>query len=382
MLRDIDELLGRGLDRRVDRRGLFRGGAGLALGAGLAGCGVGNSSSGSKEETEKPIKKKVDGDLVYFNYSEYIDPALVKGFEKLHGVKVRESYFDSMSAMTAKLRAGIAYDVIFPSSEYVQRLLSGNQLRRIDRDQLKNIDTVYSQFADPWYDKGGEHSTPYGMYATGLGYRADKVTGMSGSWKDLGTADSDGRSFLLDDYQEAIGMANLVNGFPLNETDEGKLEESLDYLTGLKPKLRGISADTITNMTSGNAWIQHLWNGDIVNIRNSVDNPEDFKFQKCREGIPVGNDNFCIPVNAEHPGTALLFIEYMLDPEHAAQNVEWIGYPMPYDGPPTEAFKGLVKDDPEINVTVEDLENGQQYENLKGEGRLAWDKVWTEFRVS
>jgi hypothetical protein len=41
-----------------------------------------------------------------------------------------------------------------------------------------------------------------------------------------------------------------------------------------------------------------------------------------------------------------------------------------------------VKDDPEINVTVEDLENGQQYENLKGEGRLAWDKVWTEFRVS
>ncbi len=87
-------------------------------------------------------------------------------------------------------------------------------------------------------------------------------------------------------------------------------------------------------------------------------------------------------MNAQHPGTALLFIEWMLEPEHAAQNVEWIGYPMPYDGAPTEAFQGLVKDDPEINVTVEDLENGQQFENLKGEGRLEWDKVWTEFRVS
>jgi spermidine/putrescine transport system substrate-binding protein len=72
----------------------------------------------------------------------------------------------------------------------------------------------------------------------------------------------------------------------------------------------------------------------------------------------------------------------MLDPENAARNVEWIGYPMPYEGGPTEAFAGLVKDDPEINVTVEDLENGQQFENLKGEGRLAWDKVWTEFRVA
>ena len=369
------------LKRNVSRRELLHGGAGLAVGLGLAGCGVGNSSGGSKEETEKPIKKKVDGDLVYFNYSEYVDPALVKGFEKQYGVKVRESYYDSMSAMTAKLRAGIQYDVIFPSAEYVQRLLSGNQLRKIDRDRLKNADTVYSQFDSPWYDKGSEHSTPYGLYATGLGYRADKVE-MTGSWRDLGTVDTEDRSFLLDDYQEGIGMANLVNGFELNETDPAKLEKSQEYLVDLKPKLRGISTDTITNMTSGNAWIQHLWNGDIVNIRNQVDNPEDFRFQKCEEGIPVGNDAFCIPVNAKHPGTALLFIEWMLEPEHAAQNVEWIGYPMPYDGAATEAFQGLVKDDPEINVTVDDLENGQQFENLKGEGRLEWDKVWTEFRVS
>jgi spermidine/putrescine transport system substrate-binding protein len=366
----------------LNRRELLRGGAGLAVGVGLAGCGVGNVSRGSKEETEKPIKKRIDGDLVYFNYSEYIDPALVKGFEKEYGVSVRESYFDSMPAMMAKLRAGIAYDVMFPTAEFVQRLLTGNLLRRIDRDQLKNADLVYDNFADPWYDPGSLHTTPYGMYATGLGYRADKISGMTGSWRDLGEVDSEDHSFMLDDFQEGIGMANLVNGFPLNETDRDKLEQSKDYLVDLKPKLRGISTDTITNMTSGNAWIQHLWNGDLVNIRNSVDNPEDFKFQKCREGIPVGNDTFAIPVNAKHPGTALLFIEWMLEPEHAAQNVEWVGYPMPYNGGATEAFQGLVKDDPEINLTVEELEAGQQFENLTGDGRLAWDEVWTEFRVS
>jgi hypothetical protein len=48
----------------------------------------------------------------------------------------------------------------------------------------------------------------------------------------------------------------------------------------------------------------------------------------------------------------------------------------------TEAFQRLVKDDPEINVTVEDLQKGQQFENLKGEGRLAWDELWTESRVA
>ena len=37
-------------------------------------CGVGDSGGGSKEETEKPIAKKVDGDLVYFNWSRVHRP--------------------------------------------------------------------------------------------------------------------------------------------------------------------------------------------------------------------------------------------------------------------------------------------------------------------
>jgi spermidine/putrescine transport system substrate-binding protein len=378
-MRDVEELL----RRRMDRRELLRGGAGFAVAAGLAGCGVGGGTEpADKKATQRKVAKKVDGDLVYFNYAQYIDPALVKKFEKLHGVKVRESNFDSMQSMMAKLRAGNRYDVIFPSAEFGDRLIKGNQLLRIDPAALKGTDAVYSALETPWYDPKREFTTPYALYATGLGYRADKVDGMTGSWKDLVNPSADGRSFLLDDFQEGIGMANLVNGFDLNTTDEAELEKSKDYLISLKPKLRGFTADTITSMTSGNAWIQHLWNGDIVNIRSQVDNPEDFKFQKCDEGIPVGNDMFAIPANAQHPGTALVFIEFMLEPEHAAQNVEYIGYPMPYEGGAKEAFAGLVKDDPSIEVTIEDLEGGEEYENLEGEGRRAWDRAWAEVKAS
>ena len=205
---------------------------------------------------------------------------------------------------------------------------------------------------------------------------------MTGSWADLVDADSEGRSFILDDFQEGIGMANMVNDQDLNTVDPEELETSQDLLIDWKADLRGFSSDTITNMTSGNAWIQHLWNGDVVNIRNQVDNPEDFKFQKCGEGIPVGSDTFAIPVNAQHPGTALLFIDFMLEPEIAARNVEWIGYPMPYHGGAADAFAGLVKDDPSIEVTIQDLDNGEQFENLEGEGRLLWDRTWTEVKVA
>src|SRR5205814_1456726 len=83
---------------------------------------------------------------------------------------------------------------------------------------------------------------------------------------------------------------------------------------------------------SGNAWIQHIWNGDIVNVRNQVKHPENYKFELAKEGTPLGSDTFAIPTNAAHPGTALLFIDWMLDPGHAAKNINWVGYPMPNKG--------------------------------------------------
>ena len=204
-------------------------------------------------------------------------------------MKVRESYFDSMSAMMSKLRSGIEYDVIFPTAEYVQRLIQGNQVRKIDRDKLKNADLVYPPSGALVRRRVGAHDSLHDVcHRPRLPRR--QVPDMTGSWRDLGEADSGGKAFMLDDFQEGIGMANQVNGHELNAADDEALEQAKDYLLSVKPNLRGFSSDTITTMTSGNANIQHLWNGDIVNIRNQVDSPEDFKFQKSKEGIPVGSD--------------------------------------------------------------------------------------------
>ena len=127
--------------------------------------------------------------------------------------------------------------------------------------------------------------------------------------------------------------------------------------------------------------MHHAWNGDIVDTRNQAKNPENFKFETCKEGIPVGSDCMAIPSNAKSPGTALLFIDWILDAEHAAQNVTYIGYPMPLEGA-EEAFAKLVKDDPSIEITTDDLENGSQFKELtprRQEG--SWDRVWTEVKA-
>ena len=73
-----------------------------------------------------------------------------------------------------------------------------------------------------------------------------------------------------------------------------------------------------------------------------------------RQGTPINSDTYAIPINARHPGTALLFIDYMLRPENVEKNINYIGYPMPVHG--TEAtYQEIVADYPECTVTVEDL---------------------------
>jgi spermidine/putrescine transport system substrate-binding protein len=372
-----------GAARGLSRRDVLQRGAAGALVlsgiGGLAGCGIGRGLQG---DTERVIEPKVDGDLYYFNYSQYINPDLVKEFEKKYDVRVIQSYFDSMEGMLAKLRAGNAYDVMFPTAEYVQRLVQEEQLLRIPQDKLESRDNIYGYFDDPWYDRDSAHSVPYSLYITGIGYRADLLDNMTGSWEDLGNPEAEGRIYVLDDYQEAIAAGNLRNGFDMNTVVEEELQESKDWLVGLKPLLRGFSVDTITNMSSGNAWVQHLWNGDIINIRYRVDDPEAYQFQKItQDGFPVGSDTFVIPVNAEHPGTALLFIDFMLDPKNAAKNVNWNGYPMPNVGQ-DETFAELAKGDPNIVVTVDDLEGGEQFANLPQEDRELWTNTFLEVKAS
>ena len=98
----IDRLLA----DQLSRRDVMKVTGGLALGASLSACGVGGNSSSSSADTQKVIKPKVDGDLVYFNWAQYLDPKLFKEFEKKYGVSVRQSNFDSMAGMMAKLRSG------------------------------------------------------------------------------------------------------------------------------------------------------------------------------------------------------------------------------------------------------------------------------------
>ncbi|HSM44681.1 MAG TPA: polyamine ABC transporter substrate-binding protein, partial [Acidimicrobiia bacterium] len=74
----------------------------------IAACGDGDDSGADAAACEVD---QVDGDLNFYNWSEYIDPDLVTAFEEEYDVDVIEDFYESNEAMLAQLQAGAVYDL-------------------------------------------------------------------------------------------------------------------------------------------------------------------------------------------------------------------------------------------------------------------------------
>jgi spermidine/putrescine transport system substrate-binding protein len=376
---------GRASLARPSRRGLLTGG--LALGASLTlpGCAYIRDDAPTDAPLPPSAKAEIDGDLVYFNWADYLAPKVVKGFQEEYGVKVIESNFDSMEGMYAKLAAGNQYDIVFPIAKWVVKLRREGKLRSIDPDQLQNADQVFhsgSYFNEPWYDAGSRVSVPFTVYKTGIGWRTDKVSSMTGSWEDLWNDEASGRIFTLDDQDEALAMAALLLGYDVNTAKASELDEMRKLLISQKDVLRAYSSDDINNMTSGDAWVHHMWSGDFLYLKKGLANePEKFDFEAPLEGTPINSDTYAIPANAQHPGTAMVFIDYLLRPENAVKNMNYLFYPFPVrDALP--AFADLAKDVPACNVEISDLENENVFRLLGTDEVQRRAAIWTEVKAS
>ena len=191
---------------------------------------------------------------------------------------------------------------------------------------------------------------PFTVYKTGIGWRTDKVDSMTGSWHDLWNPQAAKRIFTLDDQDEAIAMAALLLGYDVNTAKAKELDEIKKLLISQKKYLRAYSSDDVNNMARGDAWIHHMWSGDFVYLRQgwstSPRTSTSRRPARARRSTPTPT---AIPTNAKHPGTAMLFIDYLLRPEIAKKNMAYLYYPFPVRDA-ASTFQDLVKDVPACNV--------------------------------
>jgi spermidine/putrescine transport system substrate-binding protein len=363
---------------RIDRGKLLKRSAGIALGTSLYSFGDPLTVLAA-QMTPKALKP--DGDLAYFNWAQYIDPKLLRGFEKAYKVKVNESNFTNMENMLAKLRAGVKYDVAFPEAQTAAQLVKANFLAPLNHANLPNWSQVNSAFHNPWYDAGAKYTVPYAIWTTGIAWRTDKVHGMTGSWNDLWAhPEAAKHTFLLEDFREVIGMGLLVTGTKnVNSTDAGQIGKSESKILTLKPRLRGFTSLN-SEMANGTSWLTHMWSGTVYQALLVMKHPETLHYQTNKEGIPVGSDTMVVLKNAPHPNTAQLFLNWMLAPEHSSQNVKQIGYPMMTTAG-LKTYDGLTKKYPWLKVTTAEVEHGQRFKPQDPKTLQLWNTAWSKIQA-
>ena len=289
---------------------------------------------------------------------------MLKGFQEEYGVKVIESNFDSMEGMYAKLAAGNQYDIVFPIAKWVVKLSPRGQAARHRPAELKNADQVFYPFGTSTTPgtTGSTHSIPFTVYKTGIGWRTDKV-GENDRQLVRPVERRGARSHLHPRRpDEALAMAALLLGYDVNTAADTELAAVVEKFRSQTPVPARVLHRRLNNMLAGDAWMHHMWSGDMSALLWQAPDPSIYGFQAPREGAPINSDTYAIPTNAQHPGTALLFIDYMLRPENVDKNINYIYYPMPVHGT-EDVYQEIVADYPECAVTVDDLSRNLYFTN-------------------
>lgn len=317
--------------------------------------------------------------LHVYNWSDYFAEGLLEQFEEEFDCRVILDTYDSNEFMVSKLQAGASgYDVIFPSSYVVPRMVQDGLLRVLDHDNLPNLANIDRDFIENVsLDKGMVHSVPYMSGTTGIAYRADSVQDFEPTWRIFERADLAGRMTLLNDPREVLGAALKVLGYSLNTTSEVEINEAADLVIEWKRHIARFDSEAYkAGIASQEFFLVQGWSGDVMQVIEANNDP-DIVFALPREGFPVWEDTVAIPATADNVELAEAFINFLHRPDVAAANMTFNYYLCPNEAA-YELLDEEMRNDPIVFVPDELMSRSEQVLDV-GEHlakySAAWDRV-------
>lgn len=318
--------------------------------------------------------------LTIYNWGDYIDPDLIKRFEKETGISVVYETFDSNEAMMTKVKqGGTSYDIAVPSEYMIEKMREEDLLNPIDHSKLPNLKNIDERFMDLPFDPGNKYSIPYFWGTVGIVYNPELLDGKEfNSWNDLWDPELKNEILLVDGAREVMGMGLNSLGYSLNDTNKEHLREAKQKLDGLTPNIKAIVGDEIKILLANEeAPIGLVWSGDAADIMSENENLD---YVVPEEGSNLWFDNMVIPKTAKNVEAAHKFINFMLDAEVAAQNTEWVSYSTPNKAALEFMPEEMVEDE-RFYPSSELTEKLEVYENL-GQANLAfYNELFLEFKM-
>ncbi|MGE4458028.1 MAG: polyamine ABC transporter substrate-binding protein [Stenotrophomonas sp.] len=337
--------------------------------------------------------------LNVYNYSDYIAEDTIPNFEKATGIKVTYDVFDSDEMVETKLLTGDSgYDIVVPTLNFFGRQIQAGVFLPLDKSKIPNLANldpeVMARIAGQ--DPENKYGVPYMMGTTGIGYNVAKLkerfggsTDIAGSWdlvfkpeniarmKDCGVT-------LLDTPADMIPIALHYLGQDPHSTDPATIQKAADLLKSIRPYVQNFhSSQYVGSLANGSTCLVVGWSGDIIQARDRAEeagNDVEVAYSIPKEGAPQWFDMLAIPKDAKHPQNAYAFINYLLEPQVAANNTNVTHYANPVK-PATPLVDAAIREDRTIYPPQDVAAKMFTYAINPPEVDKLYTRLWTEIKT-
>lgn len=314
--------------------------------AALNGCG-------SSEST--------NGEVIVYNWGEYIDPDVLVMFEEETGIKVVYDEFETNETMYPKVEAGAAqYDLVCPSDYMIDKMIGKGLVQELNFDNIPNAkqyigEQYYVQSRE--FDPENKYSIPYCWGTVGILYNQTMVSEPITSWDVLWDSQYENNILMQDSVRDAFMVALKRNGSSMNSTDEAELNAAKDSLIEQKPLVQAYVVDQVRDKMIGNeAAIGVIYSGEAIYTQREN---SDLVYVIPEEGTNVWIDSWVMLKDAPNKENAEKFLDFLCRPEIALKNFEYITYSTPNTGAQELIEDEDIKNSP---IAFPDL---SQYDNIE-----------------
>lgn len=399
----LQQLLASMPRRRMTRRDLLVrmgiGAGGLSAAALMAACGIG----GEAEKTDSGTKDNLtttekNGELNFANWPAYIDKAkgespTLQQFEKASGIAVNYkevindnlSFFQTIREPLANGDA-VPWDIIVVTDWLVGKMAALGYLETLDHSLLSNFDAHAGEiYKDPTYDPGNAHSVPWQSGITGIAYNPELTGRDITSVEDLFDPAFKGKVGMFTEMRDTMNLVLLGMGV---EPESATLEDAEAAAARLlEQREAGIvrqyyGNDYIQPIGNGDLALTMAWSGDVLG-QTLGKNPK-VKFVVPDEGGILWVDNMALPQNAANPIDAHEMMNFVFQPEIAAQMTSWINYisPVPEGkeilSDASDSYTRQVASSPLVFPTPDMESRLHHYKNLTEDEETEWNRLFSE----
>ena len=279
-----------------------------------------------------------------YNWSDYIDEALLEKFETETGLELVYDVFDSNEVLETKMLAGgSGYDVVVPSGTFLQRQITAGAFQELDMSKLPNVANMWDVVSSrtEQYDPGNAYSINYMWGTTGIGANTGKVAEILGedapidSWSlvfdpaNMEKLAECGVMF-LDAPTEMIPAALAYLGENPDDHDPEVIAKAEAVYAAVRPYISKFhSSEYIEALANGEICVAVGWSGDILQARDrawEADNGVEIAYHAPVEGAQMWFDQMAIPVDAPNPEGAHVFLDFIMDAQNMADASNYVYY--------------------------------------------------------